>query len=405
MLSFALSLPLPVKVLLFNNLGFNVGFYMLLPYLTRHLTEDLGLSAAFAGFVMGFRMLSQQGLFLIGGTLADRFNYQTVILAGCALRVLGFGLFGVAFHPWAIVGAAFLTGFAGALFTPAYQAFLARLTEGHPERESVYALQNVTSQAGALAGPLCGLVLLRYGFSTLCAVAAAVFFLLLLLQWFHLPRLEGTERSSSLPVLTDWVAVFRKRDFLIFCLLMSAYYLMFNQLYLLLPLSSPNDGSVAALFTLSALLSVALQMPLSRFVVGRFSRPLRLTAGMGLMALAFPFLLLRAGTVGPVSVNTLVTTTLLTLGMMIVFPPALSMIPEMGGERRQGICFGVFYLFAGVAGASGGALTAWLWELHPLSLIGGLTLAGLTAAALLGRHGATSERASRERTAVPQSPA
>jgi len=35
-----------MKLLISTQLAFNVGFYMVLPYLATHLAEDLGLAAA-----------------------------------------------------------------------------------------------------------------------------------------------------------------------------------------------------------------------------------------------------------------------------------------------------------------------------------------------------------------------
>ena len=38
--------PLAIRLLLINQLGVNTGFYLLVPYLAVHLSEDLGMSAA-----------------------------------------------------------------------------------------------------------------------------------------------------------------------------------------------------------------------------------------------------------------------------------------------------------------------------------------------------------------------
>jgi hypothetical protein len=62
------------------------------------------------------------------------------------------------------------------------------------------------------------------------------------------------------------------------------------------------------------------------------------------------------------------------------------MVPELGQERHQGVCFGVFYLFAGIAGASGGSLSAWFWNLNPKLLFFGLAGIGVIFAFLLWTH-------------------
>ncbi|MCD2496702.1 MFS transporter, partial [Staphylococcus aureus] len=66
-----------------------------------------------------------QGLFLLGGMLGDRLGYRPAILLGCLIRSAGFVLLGWAVSLPVLFVAAFLTGFAGALFTPCAHAFLA----------------------------------------------------------------------------------------------------------------------------------------------------------------------------------------------------------------------------------------------------------------------------------------
>lgn len=118
--------PLAVRLLLVNQLGVNTGFYLLIPYLATHLTDDLGLSAAAVGIVLGLRNLSQQGLFLIGGSAADRLGARGVIIAGCGLRTVGFGLFALGDSLPLLVGASILSGLAGALFNPAVRTYVAQ---------------------------------------------------------------------------------------------------------------------------------------------------------------------------------------------------------------------------------------------------------------------------------------
>jgi len=79
-----------VQLLMVNQFAINLGFYMLLPYLADHLSHGLGLAAWTVGLVLGVRNLSQQGMFLIGGTLADRYGCKPMILTGCLLRTVAF---------------------------------------------------------------------------------------------------------------------------------------------------------------------------------------------------------------------------------------------------------------------------------------------------------------------------
>jgi hypothetical protein len=209
---------------------------------------------------------------------------------------------------------------------------------------------------------------------------------LLLLQWRYLPNLAGTDHASERPVWDDWLSVFRQWDFIVFCFLMSAYYVMFNQIYIVLPMSVPDNDAVAAIFTLTAILGIVLQIPVNQAMRNFFPRPFRLGLGMAVMALSFPILRTDWGTLRGIPIAPFVTAAVLSIGMLIIFPTALSMIPELGQERHQGVCFGVFYFFAGIAGASSGGLSAWLWDLNQKLLLFGLAGIGLIFASLLWVH-------------------
>lgn len=89
------SFTRPVQLLALNQLTINIGFYMLMPYLANYLAGDLGLAVWLVGLILGIRNFSQQGMFLLGGSLADRWGYKPMILTGLVLRTLGFALLGL----------------------------------------------------------------------------------------------------------------------------------------------------------------------------------------------------------------------------------------------------------------------------------------------------------------------
>ena len=144
----------PTRMLMINQFGINFGFYMLMPYLAGYLAGPLGLAAWAIGLVLGVRNFSQQGMFIIGGTLADRLGYKPLIVAGCLLRTAGFGLLVFAHSLPAIVDRFGGNRFRGALFNPAVRAYLA--ADSGQRRVEAFAMFNVFYQAGILAGPLVG---------------------------------------------------------------------------------------------------------------------------------------------------------------------------------------------------------------------------------------------------------
>ncbi|WP_217623744.1 MFS transporter, partial [Streptomyces sp. TRM64462] len=178
-----------VQLLMVNQFTINLGFYMLMPYLAAHLSGTLGLTAWLVGLVLGVRNFTQQGMFLVGGALADRFGYKPLIVAGCVLRTVGFAALGLVGSLPALIVASAATGLAGALFNPAVRAYLAR--DAGERRVEAFALFNVFYQAGILLGPLAGLVLTAVDFRATCLVAAAVFAVLSVVQVRALPAAGG----------------------------------------------------------------------------------------------------------------------------------------------------------------------------------------------------------------------
>lgn len=187
------------------------------------------------GLVLGMRNLSQQGMFLLGGSLADRIGYKPMILAGLGLRVVGFAMLGLVDSLPGLIVASALTGLAGALFNPAVRAYLA--AEAGERKVEAFALFYVFYQTGILVGPLIGLALLGVSFRWVCLVAAVLFLILLIMQSRALPARRGDARGgASQSMLADWRQVIGHRSFLLFSVAMIGSYVLNFQVYLALPI-------------------------------------------------------------------------------------------------------------------------------------------------------------------------
>ncbi|MFC4058964.1 MFS transporter [Planomonospora corallina] len=342
-----------VRLLLVNQFGVNTGFYLLVPYLAGHLTGDLGLSAAVTGVILGVRNLSQQGLFLIGGSAADRLGARGVIITGCALRTAGFALFAFGTTVPLLLAAAVLSGLAGALFNPAVRAYVA--VEA-PDKARAFALFNVFAQAGALCGPLLGGVLLLVDFRAAAITAAAIFMVLTVAQALVLPARAVPPSGSS--VLGDWRRCLADRRFLAFTLALSGMFALQNQLYLVLPLAAEQAtgtaGSVALLFLVSTVASLLFQMRITRWLEAATSRDRAMALGLAVMGAGFLAPALLPG-IAPVLVAALA----LAVGVMMAQPFVYERIGHFGGESLAGTYFGVFYLVSGVVAAASTALIGW----------------------------------------------
>jgi len=358
-----------VQVLLVNELTIFLSFYMLYPYLAVYFRETLGFSAWMVGLVLGIRVLSQQGLNVIGGTLADRLGYKPLIIAGLTLRAAGFALFGFVDSLAGTLVAAILTGLAGALFGPALRAYLA--TESPGRRAEVFALANLAGQIGALLGPPVGVALLAFSFRLVCVAAGVIFLGLMLLQFRYLPRRVDLLAEGPRPVLRDWSEVLANRGFLFFAAVMLAYSVLLSQMYLTLPLearrATGSDMAVGSLFVLSSILAIVGQVRVTAWCEARYRPPEAVALGLALMTVGFaaPLVSALAGYVEPAGRPaptlaslgpTLVAMTFLTLGAMVASPFAMAMVPRFGRDRLIATYFGFYAMAGGLGSTLGNAL-------------------------------------------------
>jgi MFS family permease len=344
-----------VRLLVLTQLAFNVGFFMVLPYLSVHLSSDLGQATAVVGAVLGLRTVSQQGLFFVGGAVADRFGTRPTVLVGCAVRVAGLlalglssGLVGVA------IGAA-MTGFAGALFSPAVEAALARASAGGPDqsraRLDAFALFNAFGQIGAFTGPLIGAVLLLTDFTVVTVVGAALFAVIGCAHAVWLPGDPAGHARES--IRAGWSEIVHNRPFIVFATVTSVQLVAYNQLYLLLPLELDAQwGSQAPLGVLMAVSSACVVVGQLRIAswAGRRTPRTALRVGLAVTGFGLSAAAVGAAIGGPVAavIGTSCFVVLLALGQMIVGPTARSTIPPLAHERHLGSYYGVHASLGGL---------------------------------------------------------
>ncbi|WP_405652281.1 MDR family MFS transporter [Streptomyces sp. NBC_00019] len=362
-----------VQLLMVNQFTINLGFYMLMPYLAAHLSGSLGLAGWLVGLILGVRNFSQQGMFLIGGTLADRLGYKPLIVAGCVLRTVGFATLGLVDSVPALLAASAATGFAGALFNPAVRAYLA--ADAGERRVEAFALFNVFYQAGILLGPLVGMLLTGFDFRITCLVSAAVFALLSVVQIRSLPARQANAKAGGRErVLSQWGGILRNRAFLLFSTAMIGSYVLSFQVYLALPLEVRRLGgdgefgtaAVAMLFAASGLATIFGQTRVTAWCKGRMEPGQALA--WGLLSMGVAFVPLLAATAVPVpdegmgrwllaAVPPTLAALLLALGTMIAYPFEMDTIVRLSGDRLVATHYGLYNTICGVGITLGNLLT------------------------------------------------
>ncbi|MCC7370327.1 MAG: MFS transporter [Chloroflexi bacterium] len=424
----------PIQVCLLNLLLTNVGFYMIVPFMAGYLAGDLGMELWLVGLILGVRTLSQQGLSLVGGSLADWVGYKPAIVVGCLLRVVSFAMLGLVDSAAGLIVATALIGLGGALFMPAVRGYLAH--GAGPRRVQANALLEMTQHVGSLVGPLIGSLLIAVDFRLISFGAAAIFVAVGLLQFRYLPDGEAMPTPTRQPILQSWGVPLRNRPFVLFCLSLLGLFFLYNQVYLGLPLEirrvTQSDGGVGLLFTMLAIIGIVGQVPVVQWAERRLKPPRAIGLGVVLMAVAFVPLLLAAdltpvraetvqaglasvglagtldggpvGPVGPVGPGALAVwlayglsllplalcCLLLSLGQMLAVPFVSGVIPALAGNRLLATYFGMYALVQGVGAALGNlaggaalgvaATSGWAglpWAL--MVLVGLLCAASLTA--------------------------
>lgn len=359
----------PASVLLTTQLVFNIGFYAVVPFLALVMSEDLGLGAAAIGLVLGVRTFSQQGLFLLGGVLADRWGPRRSILCGCVLRAAGYYGLAASDSFWPFLLSAVLTGVGGAFFSPAVEGLIGALdrarTADGTQRRSLFAWLVLFGEVGAVAGPLIGTGLLPLGFPIVAMSAAGLFLTVGVVLWLIMPRGLPTTGAPPRTAPEGAWACLRERRFLAFSAFFGVNLLAYNQLYFTLPLelqqSGAGTGTLGLLFALASILTIALQLPAST-VAARMGPVAALRTGFSCIAVAFVLIALL-GTTGMHLVPGLPTVTgpvclvvLLSLGRMLVGPAGMREVHGFAGARPLGAYYGLLASCGGLAVVCGNSL-------------------------------------------------
>lgn len=370
------GLPIQIKALLLTQMLFNIGFYLVVPFIAVQLSQNLGAAGAVVGLVLGIRTFSQQGLFFLGGGLADRFGPAPMLLIGVAIRVLGFLAVGLATGVASMTFGVVLIGFAAALFSPAVESIFASSglemeEDGIITRAQLFALDNAYSRLGSLTGPLLGAVLIPLGFTTVSFAGAAIFtaiFAAHAFLWHRWNRREAIagarvpETGAPESMVATWGRVIRNRRFIAFATLYSTYLLAYNQQYLALPVelrrATGSDEHLGWFFALAAVFVIALQTRVTKWVEKQ-GATVALGGGFALMAASFALVAAAApfrwdGWLALAPAVLLII--FLHTGIMLAVPIARDLVGDIAGNKDLGSYYGFLSSFGGVAVLIGSVL-------------------------------------------------
>jgi MFS family permease len=325
---------------LVNRLASFVGMFLAL-----YLRQLRGFDEAQAGLIVGLFGLGSVPAAPLGGMLTDRIGRRATMLASMVLGGLAVVALALVREPVLLAGLAFACGAFQQLAFPAYNAALADVTP-QEDRSRAYGLVYWAANLGLAVGfVIAGLVPMRH-MAWLFLADAGTTFVCAALVYAKIPETRPAGIVHE-PMLRGMVRVLEDRAYLGFVLLQIAALAVFLQFTLALPLDMADHGvgsqRFSVLMALNCLGVVALQ-PWLTPLLRRFD-PSRLLAasavlfsvGYGLNAVVSTFPLYLVGAA------------FWTVGEVVGFPAASTLVAGMSPAALRGRYQGIFSMVWGVA--------------------------------------------------------
>ena len=358
-------MPIPSQVrktgryiLLLDNLFIVLGFYVVFPLVSTHFVSQVGWSALFVGFALGFRQFVQQGFGLIGGAIADRFGAKPMIITGMFLRSIGFISMALATEHWLLLVSCLLSALGGLLFDPPRMGLTIKFTRPH-ERGKFISLLMIQDNAGAVIGALIGGILIDYDFQLVCWCGAFIFFLCGIFNLMYLPAYHIA--IGKAPIINGMKMVLKDRKFTHYVLTLTGYYVLWVQIMLMLPLTITNvSGSpsyVKWMYAIQATISLCLLYPLARISEKYFRLDQRLKFGLLLMSFAFIII----GFTSQLSIL-LSLIALFYFGAIIAEPARETLATVLTNPKAKGSYMGFSRLGLALGGFIGYTGAGWLYD-------------------------------------------
>jgi DHA1 family multidrug resistance protein-like MFS transporter len=299
--------------------------------------------------VLAIRQLTQQGLTLFGGVLADRLGARGLICVGLLIRAGGFASMAWASTFPLLLGSAVLAALGGALFESPRSAAIAALTD-KTNRARYYSLVGVVGGLGMAVGPLVGALLLKFDFALVALCASSCYILTFLFTLLLLPPVRVAEERHGMWGGVDMAL--HDRTFMTFNILLMGYWFMWVQLSISLPLVATAMGgtsdAVSWIYALNSGMSVLLQYPLLR-LAERWLQPLPiLICGVAIMAIGLGGVAL-AGSVPAL----LLCVALFSIGALLASPSQQTVTAGFSNPAALGSYFGVNALALALGGGLG----------------------------------------------------
>ncbi|MBP8223397.1 MAG: MFS transporter, partial [Aeromonas sp.] len=241
-----------------------LGFFVVMPMISLRFVDQLGWAAGVVGLALGLRQLTQQGLGVLGGSLADKFGARPLIVGGMLLRAAGFASLAYAQSGLELILSCIISGLGGCLFDPPRAALVIKFTRPR-QRGRYISLLMMLESAGAVVGALLGSWLLNFDFEYVCLLGAGLFVCAALCNLLILPPYKLSQRPT--PIRAGLGQVLADKAFCRLVLILSGYYALWVQVMLIFPIlvkqMAGTTTAVGWMYTLETAISLTLLYPLA----------------------------------------------------------------------------------------------------------------------------------------------
>jgi MFS transporter, DHA1 family, tetracycline resistance protein len=379
------SAPAPARVGLFLFFVAGLADGVLMPFFALWAHRDAGVPLAYIGLLLacyaGGELLAAP---FVGG-IADRIGRRPVLMISSAGIGLGFLLLYIIHGAVAAAASLIVIGIFESVLHPTAATVIADVVPGERLREH-FALTQVMSNAGSMAGPALGALLALWSLGLVFLGAAAALLAGAAVVSIGLRETRTMAGASAADDDEDGVialtAAFRDRRLAALLLPIAILEIAVSWIEAIVPLYANADGTLGAsgiglLFAFAGALGVIFQLPVTQATARMTGFSITLWSGVT-QALAFVCLL-----VAPALPLLIAAIVLLAFSQMLSGPLAQTIVSELAPRNAQATYQAAFSAVGDLKDTAGPAIGTYLFALSSTLPWGAGVLASLAAALAL----------------------
>jgi proton-dependent oligopeptide transporter, POT family len=265
----------------FTEIFERIAYYATTAVLAIYLSEQLHFSSELTGWLVGTFGLVVWFLPVLGGTLADRFGFRRALMFAYLVMTIGYFLLGslsaswmaplrhALGDKWLVLAILMIPALGPGMVKPCVAGTTARASTENV-RSIGYSIYYMLVNVGGALGPILAFLVrkqLGLGIENVFRVAACSVFLMfwVTLLFFREPsRVPEKKVGSVWEAIKNMFVVLANIRFLLFLGIVAAYYVVFWQIYVSMPLFvrhfvNPNAG-VDATISVEAITVICFQV-------------------------------------------------------------------------------------------------------------------------------------------------